>query len=394
MCASFKDAFKKKAVRIPSSVLEVLAEKELPKGFRYKEIEPGLLCVTTENMKIDIRKENLEIPANLEDKSFSEILEYAYLTQSELKIKGEVYINGSKFNISKLVKKPFDIQNLNIDNGILRIVPEPFKEFELEIKSGELRKIIKIKRQPYYDIEKAYFKRIDSDGLEISYTVINKKSVDFDIKVDVDKCKNVKKVIENLEMCKGFYEGNFMINGQKLPIDKVTYDRDILDNMINIYKKIEKIDDLLNIDIKPSKDINIEDIECINILYRTLIENKPYKEYGKIDKINLSTTQKINEEIFKEGYSGAFQFASDIELNLLGSVIKLKTIIVIYNIEISDIKEVIKDNGFDYEIKLDNIEDRKIYQSILHFKDEEAYHSYINNKNIVNDLSNAEELNI
>lgn len=396
MCASFKNAFKKKSVKIPPSVLDVLSEKELPKGFVYKEIQQGLICITAEKMQITITKDNLEIPLKLKSKNLNEILEYLYLTQDTLKVKGDIDINGSKFNLSELIKKPFD--ELNVTNGVLEIIPKQFKEFELKIGCGKLNKLIKVKRQPWEDIERAYFKRVDSDGLNISYIINNNKNtVDFKIDVDIDKCENIKNVLENLEMAKGFYEGNLTINDKALNFENVNYEYDIevLGNMLKFYEWVDQISRILDIDIKPCKDISIEDVESVSKLYRTLVENRPYKEFGNIDKLNLSTTKRVDSNALKKDNYGSFQFSCNTEFNILHHTISLKTIIVIYNIQISDVKEISKPNVFEYELKINNIEGKRIYQSIICFKDDQSYNSYISsNENIVNELSTAEELNM
>lgn len=396
MCASFKNAFKKKSVKIPHSVLDVLSEEKLPKGFLYKYIGQGFICITCQNMQITITKDNLEIPSKLKDKDFNEILEYIYLTQDTLKIKGDIEINGIKFNLSELIKKPFE--ELNITDGVLEIIPEQFKEFELKISCGMLSKRIKVKRQPCEDVERAYFKRIDSDGLDISYIMDNNKNnVDLKIDVDINKCKNIKSVIENLEMAKGFYEGNLSINGKVLNLKNMNYDYDIdvLENMLKFYKWTNQISQMLDIDINPCKDIRVEDVESVYKLYRTLIENRPYKEFCNIDKLSLSTTKRVDSNILTKDNVGAFQFSCNTEFDLLHENISLKTIVVIYNIQISKVEEICISNGFEYELKINNIEGERIYKSIICFKDDESYNTYVSeNKNIVNELSTAEELNI
>ena len=252
MCANFKDAFSKKSVKIPPSVLNVLSEN-LPKGFEYKEIEAGVICVTSKNMKITISKDNLEIPSDLKDKTFNEILEYFYSTQTNLKIKGKVNINGEKFDLSELVDMPFS-DNKVID-GILELVPEPFKSFELKISCEGLNKVIKVKRQANENIKKLYFSTIDSDGLNISYVIDNdRQDINFKIDVDIDNCKDIKSTIENLKLVKGFYEGKSKINSETLNLKQVkkkhNYDLDVLNNMIDFYTKVDKIGKILNIIIK------------------------------------------------------------------------------------------------------------------------------------------------
>lgn len=397
MCANFRKAFENKNMSVPDSILKQL-EKDLPDGFKYKSLNDGVCIMIPDDINKIIKKESFILPKELEDKNIKEILQYSYSSQEPLKLKESIPLDDSILEIKDMLKFPFRAEEVSL--GEIVLVPSPFHEFDLELSGNGVKKNIIIKRQKSKNTNKIIFKRVDSIDLDFSYILdLESSNINFSININFEKCTSIEELIVNLKLYKSFGDGTIKIFGidiaKKGHDFKVNIDKNALDSIIDFYEKLLKITKLINIDIKPKSSIDNEDIYCVEELYRTLIDNKPYKEYIQMNKLNITMLNELDKDLILNKKGFAFHSSCKYECDILGYSIELPSIIAIYNIIVTDVKMLNSDKYIDYELDTSNIKGKKIYKSCMHFKDKDAYSNYIKSiDNIIEELKDAEEINL
>ncbi len=396
MCANFRKAFESKNISVPDSILKQL-EKDLPDGFKYKSLDDGTCIMIPDDINKIIKKESFVLPKYLENKNINEILQYSYSSQEPLKLKENIPLDDGILIVKDMLKFPFRTEEVSL--GEIVLVPSPFYEFNLELSGNGVKKNITMKRQKSKSINQIIFKRVDSRDLDFSYVLDSKSSkIKFRININFEQCDSIEELINNLKLYKSFGDGTIKISGTNIGKEghnfKINIDRNALDSTIDFYEKLLKITKLINIDIKPKSSIDNEDIYCVEELYRTLIDNKPYKEYIQINKLNITMLDELHKDLISNNEGFAFHSSCKYECNILGYSIELPSIIAIYNIVITDVKILNSNKYIDYELDISNAKGKKIYRSCIHFKDEDAHNNYIKNiGNIIKELEDAEEIN-
>ena len=397
MCANFKKAFKKENISVPDSILKQLG-KILPDGFQYKSLNDGACVVVPDDINKIIKKESFIIPEHLLDKDIDEILKYTYSSQEPLKFKKSIPVEGKVLKVEDMIKFPFRAKEISF--GEVALLPSPFKEFNIELEAYGVKKTITMKREVSKNIEKITFKRVDFNDLEFLYTFdLNNLKINFNMNINFENCNSIETLLEYLKLYKAFAEGILKLDNINLSDNnykfKSNINKQVIDDMIDFYDKLLKITKLINIEIKPKESIDTEDICSVEELYKSLIEKKPCKEYIDIDKLNIGSDKDLDNEFFSKNDAIAFQASCDCEWTVLGSEIVLPSVMVIYNIIVTDIRKIDSIDGINYELDITNTKGKKIYKSSMYFKNKEEHDDYINNvDNVIESLKDSEEINI
>lgn len=378
MFVNFKDVFKEDNYKIPKEVIEILNENA-PEGLEYKQCNDDTCMLVGKGLNIKLE---FEIPKGFTGNTREELLDYSYRAQEPLKIINKnFYIGNKELTLEDIIKCPFNEIKEKNDNFFL--VPHPFKPFNIKIEGNGIVKELEILRQPCKDMNKMLFRTTDNSPIILKYVLEeSKNSVKFNMDIDIDLCKSVLEAIEVLKIYKSLFENNLKIVGAKINNTSKNDDAKIIEEMIDLYEKVLKIEFEIDIHFKPKKEIDSNDIYIIEGLYKNLIEKVPYKEYCYLSNLKLSIDKQfnLNELIEKEGIG--FTFKSIEEVNILGMKIKLPSITGLFGFKIKEAKVIKEDEVFEYQLVIAEDEQKKMYKSIFYFKSEEDRDLYISNNNV------------
>lgn len=380
MFASFDKAFnKKKSIdKIPEPIIKALSTK-LPSGFKYVQIDNETCGLFPENdemkFSLDFIKDN-----EFKAKTPEELMEYLYRTQKQLEVKSStIRINGEDFNISDLVKHPLKDIHIDENHSKLIIKPQAFPQpFEIPIGYENGKYInVKIQRQPYADLKKSLFKSIDMESMEISYIIdeIN-HSMSMDFKIRLDKAKSVEEIIIVSKMYNSFKNGKVII-GNSLINGNVKI-KDIDDNflhLIDFWEKVNKLSEFFKILFEPKDIILEEDVEIIDALYNSFIDNIDFEQFIDTRKFTLTFKNKIETNEIDCINEMIMQFVEYKEYLILERTIKLYCVTTLSNFKIQQILED-ETEPFKYEIEVNTLSDKGVLKKMRFFNDEAAVNLY------------------
>lgn len=387
MCARFNKAFKKDNATIPKTIIEQLDNELFPDEFEYINYEDA--CVLSlESIKNFINENSFELPQNLVGKSINQILAYSYNSQEKLKIKEKVEVNIRPFETKIILRHTLNDEEPEIK---FTISPPKFKEFDIEIEGNGVYKTVTIKRHPSKDLNIIIFKRINYQDLEIACNInLENSKSNFRVKVNFEQCKSVNDALNNLKLLRAFADKTLNVNGK--PIDEVLddfqfpIDIDSLDYVINFYEKLNEVSKLINIKIKPKEEVLPDDIYNTEILYKCLIEKKPYKEYIEINNLSMTVGKELDIDKIFNNDKFVFKTFEDTEVEILNTKIPLYSILTMYNLIITGETHVKTNEGINYKLECSNSSKKKTYKSCMYFVDEKSRSEYINNHEDINKI--------
>ncbi|PFL63316.1 hypothetical protein COJ27_16050 [Bacillus cereus] len=405
MFADFKKAFKRNESenkKIPKAILDAMSDN-LPSGLKYIQDYKEYCKVIPENGEFEFKLNNfnfddlnVKIEKGIQLKNIDELVEYLYRTQQELKgttKKDFVIINGEKVKFSELVKSPFRDIDTNENNFELSITPESFGDpFPLKVKydRDNIVKEFLIERQPLAQMHQSLFKSINSDALEIQYTVHEKyKTLKFNVHIDIKKAKTVFEIIEAYKMYKAFIDGTITIEGMELKAVPNDKERSAASAALEYWETVQKVAEKLDVQFKPNEGEESKNSEWIAKLCRSFIEKKPYKQRSGTAKfITLPQENWDGQEILgKEAM--AFQFTQDEIIEVYGVEIPLYSAMAILNCRVESILPV----NEKYEFNIVPANEKGIYQATQHFNTKgECIKIFKNPGDLLKQLSIAEEL--
>lgn len=364
--------------QVPEEVLEVLTDK-LPKGFKYEIINEGVLALkpTTDGIKVDGIKIDITDPVfeGFVPNDIFEAIEYLYRSQRNLEInlKDEdgLFINGEFFSKSDLIKMPL-VESKSEHR--ISIIPPPFEPpFELRLETEEITKIFSVQRLPLNDMNKVKFASIDEGSFKISYIIDEKKmNFKFNFKIQFDKIISTLDMLNALKLYYGCLTNNFKINGHKLNNNNFNVEeaKSVKKN-IDLWEKIIELENKLNVKFDPNFGLEQEDVLIIEKLYRSFIENKPFKEFVTLNDFSMNkvdSQEQLQEVLGKEGI--VFNLTNDVEIKILGAKLKFYMLTYLFDLVVNNI-EIENDI-----IKLITVapKGKKTYQSVKFYINESEMH--------------------
>ncbi|MED3542296.1 abortive infection system toxin AbiGii family protein [Bacillus toyonensis] len=402
MFANFNKALlnnNQKDTKIPKEVLGSLNEK-LPNDLVYVEIEDrkGVVALTSNSSSMEFGglsfNLNNDVFAEFKPSNVKEVLEFLYRTQRKYTISKDaneyITINGNKFKIDEVIKDPF--KENEIGKYDITIYPQPFPEpFKLSFEGKGVKKDITFKRQPFADMHKVLFKNIDNETFSISYVLDERdKHLKFNFSLNLENTKTVEETVEALKLYYAFVSGDIKLNGSELNeyAIKEAEKTSVLET-IKFWEKVLELQRRLRVTFIPKSQLEIEDVVLIEKLYRTLIEEKPYKKYINISELTLTGTDDVGKLLGQSGLSMSFHQHDNVKV--FGVNLDLYSIICYFDFKVTDIKssEINKDDVSKSILLVEPVEGRKTYQSSIHFSTEQELKDYeVNNT----ELQYAEEI--
>ncbi|PEX67021.1 abortive infection system toxin AbiGii family protein [Bacillus cereus] len=401
MFSNFKQAFKKdesKNAKIPQAVLDALSE-DLPKGLKYVPIDNQQIKAVPEEgneIRITISSLKVKLPDGLKLNSPEELQEFLYRTQQKVQTDGEsIKINGEKKPLSELIKKPFQPQKIIPGKIKYEIEPQPFPEpnpLEVTYEEMGITKVFHVKRQPLADMKKSLFKTIDSDPIEIIFTIDEEdSSVAFNVNMMLSKVTSVEEIIKTIELYKGFLNGKVKLADViQTPIMNEVDGIDSIDDALRYWEKVSAIGKKLQLEFNPQEEIDEKGLLLVDRLYKSLIENAPYKMPVMIEKFTTTTSEALNKSEFSNGKSMAFQYKNTEIFTLYGVKFNIFSAVALLNCKISNI-ETVETNKYKFNIEPaygDSIE-----QASKHFISQEELDKFFTPpSSALEALSKAEDL--
>jgi len=360
---------------VPKEVIDALTN-QLPEGFEYGLLDNRALALTplSEHKEIGGLKMDFNDPifGDFVPKDTAEALEYLYRTQNPLTLnladnKG-IYINNHFFKMSDVIK--FPLEEITTRNHTVSIKPQPFKPpFELKLETPNVTELFLVQRVPYADMNKLKFESINDGSFKISYIIDEKQEkFKFNFKIQFDKVVSSMDMLNALKLYYACLTGDFKLHGHKIKYKNYNEEEanSVLQN-IELWKKILSIEEKLDVKFIPNIGLDIDDEIIIAKIYRSLIENKPFKEFVTINDFTMGKVEDPNtlEDILgKDGIS--FSLTNEVEINLLGVNIRLFKLTYLFNLIVTDY-EVSEDK---FKLLTEAPKDEKTYQAIKFYLNE------------------------
>ena len=407
MFANFEKAFFKKNEmddKIPVEVLESLGEKKkLPSGLGYVDVGHGACVITPEASEMTLKGLRVDLPDDLPEgfhpSTISELMEFMYRTQRKIKITPNedklVALNGAKVNINDLVQ--FPLKNASLDEYEMFISPEPFEPpFNITLEGNNVIKQFTIQRQPYADMHKSLFKSIDSPSFEISYILDEREHrLQFNFKLNIGLAQDSTEVIQALKLYEACVQKDLKLQGHPFPKDSVndTEKKSIIETL-KFWEKIVVLEKVIGVAFVPTSKPELKDVFFIEKLYRCLVENEPFKEYVNINNFTLNVSPEFNgdELLSKDGIS--FQYGNHDHVKVFGVDIDVYNVVGLFDFRVTHL-EAVDYQKSKYQLFVEPLEGKRIYQSTFIFLEEEQAIKYMTNvteNNGLTELQHAEEI--
>lgn len=399
MFVNFDKEFKEQEQEntLPQVLLDYLNKDLEPHGLRYINEKKGIcrLVPTTDTttfsgIVFDLDEETKK--ALGENPSFDMLYQYMYNSQRKIPVKstkdGYITINDVKVDPGKIVYNPLK-ENDQTETYFFLAPPKMDEKIDLILSGDEIEKRLNFVRIPDNSYDWIVFRSDLNNAVQFTLKMNKQqKKMIFNFTYDLSKTTSTEEAIEIVTLCKAFVFGRGKINEIHIPPYPDSETKKIIsDEQLLFWKKISAIEKKLGINLNPAaKEISTEDVYFGELLYRSLICKTPMILRENIKTINCKKEQSNITNDLKKGSSFLFQFQEKVNITLLQRSIELRSIKIVFNCLISDIKEE-KD---EYKIYISDMDDHnKKYVAGLCFVDDKDLENYIKTHEILIEFQKA-----
>lgn len=310
MYANFKRILKRQEpVKIPKEIIDQL-NKDLPKGLEYVQIGENACGITSkEDLNITLNILMPEIPKKYSEiiKTSDDLFEYMYRTQTKLTCKpnedGTITINNNKISYSNFIKFPLSSNCLK-HLGEFSIVPQEFPQIgNMVFQTENMRKSLYMKRVPYDSMDTIAIESIDNTWFKVRillHEVTFFATVHFTFKFELIQAVN--ELVEAFKFHNSLFKNGVSIAGFKLN-GKISKDKIISNETIEFWEKVLQLENILGLKCDCSIPLTRNGAYEFHILFRSFIENRPYREDIKVEPktgIYLSEIEEMEKQIGQE----------------------------------------------------------------------------------------------
>lgn len=401
MYSDFKRAFKDEPsykTKIPQAVLDAISV-DLPDGFKYVNAENGVCRIDT-NEEFIIGIDNIVFPDSTKKVSFqiknmSDIWTYSYNAQKRIELRpdknGNFKLNGVLIKAEDFIKTPFEnIENIKSE---FFLVPHPFPEpFIITVGSEDKRYEMRIpvRRKAFESLDAKKFESVDDSPIKLTWIVDDiKENVTFNIKTVVEKAKTIRAIVDSNHIFNSFLEGKGKIAGLILPINKEKRYSAISDEVVEFWDRVLELEEYFKVAFIPGEEITTDLVNRVDELYQCFIKREPFKKYQNFTEFSgggYSEVKNMEETIGKELY---FEMVITERDTLLNVELNLSGLMGIYG---SMVKSIERKSDGDYKIQVEPMKGKKMYSSIMYFKDEASVEEYRKKSEHIDELKDAVEL--
>jgi len=374
-----------KPTKVPDGILAVL-NKALPKGFEYKA--HGEECIIEPINKDDISriKFNFKMPLSkaLLEKHKDNFEDYLYRTQTTLLLEDLKFkIDDKVYNINDFIKNPLKLENYNRINCYLR-PPEfpPARLLKFKVYNGKTY-AINFRRKPYNDMNIMLISNEDFNVLNIHFYVDEKnENMTMKLKIDFEAAESIAQLIEAFVLYRGFISGNVKLNDSNFP--EWTYDgisEEQVTKAITCWTKVNKLEKILQVQFKPTKDLTELEYRYVQELYTCLIEKKPILTYEPFDHLYFGSIDLENTEDLVDKHDLSFSFIEEFEFNIIEHKFAIYSTTIVDDFIVTSINNIEEENKMKINIVSEEHKKSKLTQFYFLTKDQAEQYMYNYSKN-------------
>lgn len=344
MFTDFEEIFNKSKdidIELPKGILDYI-NKGLPNNLVYKHKCDGICIIESKDgtpLKINTKIKLPEIPKAISKKlkTIEDLFEYLYRTQKECEIIPDrdenIKIGDQNFKLKDFIKDLYR----NQEYQKVYMSPPPFPEpIKINIESGNIKKVFHLKREPYESMDIVLLKTIEKKPIEFEFYIDKKNTIKFNINMDFENVKDVKKIVETLDFYKSFLNGDIKIEGiEVLGVKNNVIDIDTKNKMA-FWNKVLDLERIFDTKFN-AMQISYTDLYTVEELYSSFIQKVATKTDLIIESMDMDyfgENEKLNDFI---GKNMSFKYDSSEIIGLGGIKLELFKLEKIFNYYVEDI---------------------------------------------------------
>lgn len=401
MFSNFKDAFIRRpqfTIQTPESVLNVLS-KDLPDGFRYVNDHDGFCIIDCDGVMdfgelcIHIPEEARPLFEELDKITMKDVRAYAQNTQTNIEIlpdkDGYFTVNQQKIKADQFVIAP--LKDVEVRNGRMYIMAPPFPDpFPIEVAGNGFSLTLMVQRQVINSITKVKIGTVSESALDVNYILEPTVGGRLTFNIAMRPSASASDVLASKEIFNAFIRGEGTLCGATMHTNEKNNADTIPDEVIRFWHQIVDVEKAMCVEFDVSKEITFDDIKSIEALHRCLVEGLPFKTY--LDENTLRGVGEFNHSSIKIGKEVLFEYAENVQKDLLGATITYYKLTAIFGGAVSEIQEPKKGTSGEFFVRICPVEGKKMYSATQYYLDEKELESFHSDSKHIECLRSATEL--
>ena len=292
-------------VNIPSGILESLAYN-LPAGFSYTDVGEGFCVLKIPDgtqIKGRLRLEGASIENLKKCKNFDDFVSYAVNIQKPIQLlpseDGYYYIGDKPFSFEQFIKCP--LKDLILKDGVIQYVPQKFEyELKMPMSVDEKKELVILKRVPFDSLKQLKFVSEENRGIVISVLVsVESPTMKINVATDFSNAGSVQNVCNSIFWFNSFANGKVKIFNELVNENNeaniTPYDNEVVD----FWKQLLAIEKKFDVSFDVSNGVYERDVISVGELYRSLVDNKPFRKDEMITNLTAYDENKTTDEMEK-----------------------------------------------------------------------------------------------
>lgn len=138
--------------------------------------------------------------------------------------------------------------------------------------------------------------------------------MNLSLNLNIDNADSPKEAVDAYKIYYGFIQGKIRFNGADLnAVPNKNEDLGSIKEVIKLWERVDLIGEKLKIAFKPNDSLSQNDVLWIEKLYKSFVEDEPYKEYIKVDSMTTEIVD-INKKELMSSKGLALQFTNNEEI--------------------------------------------------------------------------------
>ncbi|SFH91500.1 Putative abortive phage resistance protein AbiGii toxin [Pseudobutyrivibrio sp. OR37] len=361
-----------------SSALQKAIDSDLPEGLTYSKVTDDFFAVTSTSgetnitFKVEIPEKAKKALKNVSDITSQTIAEYLYNSQTALNIIGDsnhcIDLNGNKIPIEKIGSYPFS--NIEIKEARMFLMPPPMNEvIELKIGDGNIKKDLILLRQPNDSVYERKYVSDKTSCFQFTYYIDPEhiENIRFAFDISSENANSATDMLESYQLINAICDNRLHINEHHLVVNNTPNMKKIPLNIIKFWKRVVSLENHLNKRFTVNKGIKTIDARNVNSLYRSLIDNNPFR----IDCDSVSLDGHDLSKDFVRGLIGNnenyIEFVEKKRIEVLGVDIEVIILSGIFNARLCEEESILDYDNNIFKLKLIGKEGKQLYESKIYF---------------------------
>lgn len=363
--------------RIGKEVLEFEKnQNKLPPELDYVEIEDGIAIVQP-NKEVSLKLEGT-VNEKISDKIDGDITkldEYIYNAQKQLSIES-VFVNDILIPKEKIIIAPF--KDLKFEK--LFIVPQRFSKddyWESDVIIGKRKFKTKFIRSAYDGIGARRYIGNVNDEFTITLEFFESNKFQCKVRFNMEHVNNLNSLVRIEEYLSNIH--TLQINKFKLGLNIEKFDNRLIE-IVGFWKKVKTLGKILKRRFTYKDSISQSEIENVNNLYKSLVENKFCVNRNKV--LTLSFKGKPEgRDLLHTNDLICLVAVGDVEVEILDKKNKLFMEYIFVNYKFKGILDEI-DEGVEVKVEMESTDNSMILERyFVNENDRDKLHNEITSGN-------------